>query len=431
MSKADKAETNGKEGYAMAGYPINVHSEIGALKRVLVLRPGKELVNHRAEDFETVWVHDCYYLDKAQEEHDEFTRLMSERGAEVLYLTDLAAEAIEAHPAARAEFIDQVIAESGVTMPLLLQAAREKLEAIDDAHQLVNDMMTGYYVRDLELPKGVKTLAMLEGEGMSPVSLVLKPLPAAYFTRDPMASIGNGVTLNRMYWPQRNREVVLYQMVFKYHPDYAGTPLLYDHDSPWHIEGGDVLNINSKTLAIGISERTEAAAIDQLAQNLFWGEGASEIEQIYAIKIPHGYAYMHLDTVFTQVDYDKFTVYPGIFDTLRVYRLTKGDAPGEVGLEQIEDTLDHILEMATGQDSVQLIECGGGDPIEASREQWNDGSNTLALAPGVTCVYERNVVTNDALYKAGIDLVVMPSEELSRGRGGPRCMSMPFWREEI
>ncbi|WP_418739620.1 arginine deiminase family protein, partial [Enorma sp.] len=341
------------------------------------------------------------------------------------------AQAIATSPEAKAEFIEQAIRESDVTSPYLLQALREKLESIEDAKQLVEKMMAGFYVRDLELPKGLKTLALLEGGETSPVSLVMKPLPAAYFTRDPMASVGHGVLTNRMYWPQRNREVILYQMIFKHHPDYAGTPMLYDHDSPWHVEGGDVLNINAKTLAIGISERTEAAAIDQLAQNLFWGDSSSEIEQIFAIKIPHGYAYMHLDTVFTQVDYDKFTVYPGIFDTLRVYRLTKGDAQGEVGVEEIEDTLEHILERATGQDSVQLIECGGGDPIEASREQWNDGSNTLALAPGVACVYERNVVTNDALYKAGVELVVVPSEELSRGRGGPRCMSMPFCREEI
>ena len=140
---------------------------------------------------------------------------------------------------------------------------------------------------------------------------------------------------------------------------------------------------------------------------------------------------MHLDTVCTQVDYDKFTVYPGIYQTLRVYRLTRGAAPGEIAIEEIDDTLQHILEKATGVDHIQLIECGGGDPIEASREQWNDGSNTLAVAPGKVCVYERNVVTNDALYKAGVEVLAAPSEELSRGRGGPRCMTMPFWREDI
>lgn len=415
----------------MSEYPITVHSEIGALKKVLLHRPGKELVNNKAEDFEKVWIHDCFYLDYAQKEHDAFAELLRGRGAEVVYLVDLASEALHTSPEARAWFIDQLLRESGVSSPYLLQAAREKLEAASTERALIEEAMAGYYLRDLELPKGAKTLAMLEGVETTPTSLVLKPLPAAYFTRDPMASVGHGVLTNRMYWQQRNREVILYQAIFKYHPEYAGTPLLYDHDSPWHIEGGDVLNINAKTLAVGISERTEAAAIDQLAQNLFWGDTKSEIEQIFAIKIPYGYAYMHLDTVCTQVDYDKFTVYPGIFETLRVYRLTKGDNPGEVGVEEREDTLEHILEMATGQDSIQLIECGGGDPIEASREQWNDGSNTLAIAPGVVCVYERNVVTNDALYKAGVELVVMPSEELSRGRGGPRCMSMPFAREEI
>lgn len=415
----------------MSEYPITVHSEIGALKKVLLHRPGKELVNNKAEDFEKVWIHDCFYLDYAQKEHDAFADLLRGRGAEVVYLVDLASEALHTSPEARAWFIDQLLRESGVSSPYLLQAAREKLEAASTERALIEEAMAGYYLRDLELPKGAKTLAMLEGVETTPTSLVLKPLPAAYFTRDPMASVGHGVLTNRMYWQQRNREVILYQAIFKYHPEYAGTPLLYDHDSPWHIEGGDVLNINAKTLAVGISERTEAAAIDQLAQNLFWGDTKSEIEQIFAIKIPYGYAYMHLDTVCTQVDYDKFTVYPGIFETLRVYRLTKGDNPGEVGVEEREDTLEHILEMATGQDSIQLIECGGGDPIEASREQWNDGSNTLAIAPGVVCVYERNVVTNDALYKAGVELVVMPSEELSRGRGGPRCMSMPFAREEI
>lgn len=415
----------------MPSHPISVHSEIGPLKKVLLHRPGKELVNNKAEDFERVFIHDCFYLDYAQKEHDAFADLLRGRGAEVVYLVDLAAEALDAAPEARGAFIDELLSESGVASPYLLAAIREKLESTKDNRELVETAMAGLYPRDIELPKGVRTLAMLEGADISPANLVFNPVPAAYFTRDPMASVGHGILTNRMYWPQRNREVIYYKTIFTYHPDYKGTPFLYDHDSPWHIEGGDVLNINARTLAVGISERTEPAAIDALAQNIFWGDASSEIEQIFAINIPHGYAYMHLDTVCTQVDHDKFTVYPGIFETLRVYRLTKGDVPGEVGIEQMSDTLEHILEKATGQDSIQLIECGGGDPIEASREQWNDGSNTLALAPGVACVYERNVVTNDALYKAGIDLVVMPSEELSRGRGGPRCMSMPFVRERI
>ena len=192
-----------------------------------------------------------------------------------------------------------------------------------------------------------------------------------------------------------------------------------------------MLNINETTLAVGISERTEAAAIDALAQNLFWGEEPSAIETVYAIKIPFGYETMHLDTVCTQIDYDKFTVYPGMYDELHAYRLRKGDNAGEVAVDELDGSLKDLLQMATGDDDIMLIECGGGDPVEASREQWNDGSNTLAIAPGKVCVYERNVVTNDELYKAGIELCVVPSEELSRGRGGPRCMSMPFARADI
>ena len=410
---------------------LNVHSEIGKLKKVVLHRPGRDLVNVKAEEFEDVWIHDCFYLDVAQKEHDAFADLLRSEGVEVLYMEKLVAEALDACPSARAEFTDTFMAESGIVNPMLEQAVREKLDAISDSYQFVLEAMGGYRYRDLELPRVSTTLSMMDNEDAKPDDLVLKPLPSSYFSRDPLASVGKGVLLHHMYWKQRDREVPFYEAIFKYHPDYAGTPIWYDHKNPWHIEGGDVLNINAHTLAIGISQRTEAAAIEELAKNLFWGSGSSEIDTVYAIKIPNGYAYMHLDTVCTMVDFDKFTVYPGIFETLRVYRLTRGDSEGMVAVQEIDDTLEHILEMATGVEKVRLIECGAGDMVEASREQWNDGSNTLAVAPGKVCVYERNVVTNDELYKNGLELLVVPSEELSRGRGGPRCMSMPFWREDI
>ncbi len=410
---------------------LNVHSEIGKLKKVVLHRPGRDLVNVKAEEFEDVWIHDCFYLDVAQKEHDAFADLLRSEGVEVLYMEKLVAEALDACPSARAEFTDTFMAESGIVNPMLEQAVREKLDAISDSYQFVLEAMGGYRYRDLGLPRVSTTFSMMDNEDAKPDDLVLKPLPSSYFSRDPLASVGKGVLLHHMYWKQRDREVPFYEAIFKYHPDYAGTPIWYDHKNPWHIEGGDVLNINAHTLAIGISQRTEAAAIEELAKNLFWGSGSSEIDTVYAIKIPNGYAYMHLDTVCTMVDFDKFTVYPGIFETLRVYRLTRGDSEGMVAVQEIDDTLEHILEMATGVEKVQLIECGAGDMVEASREQWNDGSNTLAVAPGKVCVYERNVVTNDELYKNGLELLVVPSEELSRGRGGPRCMSMPFWREDI
>ena len=167
-----------------------------------------------------------------------------------------------------------------------------------------------------------------------------------------------------------------------------------------------------------------------MAQNIFWNSD-SKVDRILAFDIPNNRAMMHLDTVFTQIDVDKFTIHPAIMGTLKVYELTPGTTPGDVKIKEISDTLEHILEDATGVDQIKLIPCGGGDPIAAAREQWNDGSNTLAVAPGKICVYARNTVTNDVLYKEGLDLLVVPSAELSRGRGGPRCMSMPFWREDL
>jgi arginine deiminase len=197
------------------------------------------------------------------------------------------------------------------------------------------------------------------------------------------------------------------------------------------MEGGDVLILDAHTLAIGISQRTEAAAIDELAQSLFWDRPESEVDTIYAFNIPATRAFMHLDTVFTQIDYDKFTIHPHILGTLQVYRISRGARRGEVEIAELIDTLDHVLAEALGLDAVRLIPCGGGDPTAAAREQWNDASNTLCIAPGKICVYQRNNVTNELLYREGLELVVLPSAELSRGRGGPRCMSMPFEREDI
>ena len=192
------------------------------------------------------------------------------------------------------------------------------------------------------------------------------------------------------------------------------------------IEGGDILNINDKVLAIGISQRTEPDAIDAIAKNIF-NDPTSPIETILAFNIPNSRAFMHLDTVFTQIDVDKFTIHPGIMGPLTVFEIT---AAGEgIKVKEVNGTLESILETYVGH-PVELIPCGGGDRIAAEREQWNDGSNTLCIAPGKIVVYERNDVTNKVLRDKGLDLIIVPSAELSRGRGGPRCMSMPLIRAE-
>jgi arginine deiminase len=230
-----------------------------------------------------------------------------------------------------------------------------------------------------------------------------------------------------MHFPTRTRETIYADYIFRYHPDFAGyVKRYYDRDYHATIEGGDVFNLTETVLAIGISERTSPDAIEAAARNLF-NDPDCLIRTVLAFKIPESRAFMHLDTVFTQVDTAKYVVHPGILAPLTVFEIT----PAESGIhfKEIKGTLQEILQEYTKQDHAELIPCGGEDVIASRREQWNDGSNTLAIAPGKVIVYDRNEVTNEILRREGIEVLEMPSSELSRGRGGPRCMSMPLVRE--
>ena len=409
---------------------LHVPSEIGALKKVCLHRPGEELLNLPPFELERLLFDDVPFLEVAQEEHDTFAQILRDQGVEVLYLEKLVAEVFDTVPEAREEFLDQYIAEAGIKGQEMPKVVREKLNSITDNLEFVQKTMAGLTKAEIDMPLHASTTLDSLVNTDSESDLIIDPMPNLYFTRDPFAVVGNGVCLNRMYSVTRNRETLYGKYIFKYHPDYKDVSLYFRRDAAFHTEGGDVLNINEHTLAVGISQRPQAAAIDVMAQNIFWNSD-SKVDRILAFDIPNNRAMMHLDTVFTQIDVDKFTIHPAIMGTLKVYELTPGTTPGDVKIKEISDTLEHILEDATGVDQIKLIPCGGGDPIAAAREQWNDGSNTLAVAPGKICVYARNTVTNDVLYKEGLDLLVVPSAELSRGRGGPRCMSMPFWREDL
>ena len=412
---------------------LYVHSEIGPLKQVLLHRPGEELLNLPPDELGRLLFDDVPFLEVAQQEHDKFAEILRGEGAEVLYLEKLVAEALDA-AGSREEFTNQWLDESGLRGTTARAAVKEFMDSITDPQAFVEKPIDGIRKNELELPTNSSSLLddMVGHDVDGESDLLIDPMPNTYFTRDPFAIVGKGVNLNRMYSVTRNRETLYGKYLFRDHPGFNDAPLWYRRDSAYHTEGGDVLNINAHTLAIGISQRTQAAAIDALAQNMFWEKGdVCEIDTIYAFDIPSTRAFMHLDTVFTQIDVDKFTIHPGIMGTLRVFKLTKGASQGEVKIEEMNDTLEHVLSKALGLDAVKLIPCGGGDPVAAAREQWNDGSNTLCVAPGKICVYQRNSVTNDVLYKEGLDLLVCPSAELSRGRGGPRCMSMPFVREDI
>ncbi len=405
---------------------IHVTSEIKPLKKVLLHRPGNELLNLTPDTLEELLFDDIPFLKIAQQEHDAFAKILRDNGVEVVYLENLVAEVFDLYPEVREQFLRQFLKEANITgdkyTKLIIEYLNEKYPS---NLELVLKTMEG--MRLSELPKEEATTLIDRVENYDEVML-LDPLPNLYFQRDPFASVGNGVLLHKMYSKTRSRETIYDEYVFKYHPDFKDVPLYYSRNDVDHIEGGDVLNLNESTLAIGISQRTNPDAIERTAKRIFADEN-SLIRTIYAFHIPKSRAFMHLDTVFTQIDYDKFTYHPAILGTLQVFKLTPGK-DGQVEIEEINDTLQHVLEKALNLDHVELIPCGGGDMIAAAREQWNDGSNTLCIAPGVIVVYERNDVTNEVLRQHGLKVLEMPSCELSRGRGGPRCMSMPLIRED-
>ena len=402
---------------------VNVKSEIKPLKKVLLHRPGKELLNLTPNTLEELLFDDIPFLKVAQAEHDAFAQALRDNGVEVVYLENLMAEVLDANPALREQFLKQFIEEAGIRteryQKILFDYLNDNYKTNID---LVLKCMEGVNLTELHTDKS-NSLVDLVSEASK---MVVAPMPNLYFTRDPFAMIGNGVSINRMYSVTRNRETIYGEYIFTHHPDFKDVPQYYSRYSAFHIEGGDILNINEHTLAIGISQRTEPDAIDEIAHNIFKDE-TSPVDTILAFNIPNNRAMMHLDTVFTQIDVDKFTIHPGIMGPLTVFEITpEGEG---IKVKETSGTLEEVLAKYVGM-PVTLIPCAGGDRIAAEREQWNDGSNTLCIAPGRVVVYERNDVTNAVLRKNNIDAIEIPSAELSRGRGGPRCMSMPIWRED-
>ena len=403
--------------------PICVRSETGTLEQVLLHRPGAELEQLVPGELERLLFDDIPYLQAAQQEHDAFAEMLRHNGTQVLYLEELMTQTLAADPQVRRRFVRQFIEEGGRIARHFQPALYEYLTALAD-DELVRRTMTGVSMEEF-LPEGQQGALVSLTRGSH--RFVLDPIPNLYFTRDPFACIGEGVSLNAMYSPTRRRETIYGQYILKYHPDFAGqVPFYYRREDPFSIEGGDILNLSPRLLAVGISQRTTPEAIEILARNIFRDETA-EIRTILALDIPNLRAFMHLDTVLTQVDRDTFTVHPEILGSLRVYRMTSG---GRDSLQVTErtGTLEEILAGEMGLPRVKLIRCGGGDRVASEREQWNDGSNTLCIAPGKVVVYDRNYVTNAILRDNGIQVLEMPSSELSRGRGGPRCMSMPLRR---
>ena len=405
---------------------ICVKSEIRPLQKVLLHRPGRELLNLTPDRLPELLFDDIPYLKVAQQEHDAFAQILRDSGVEVVYLEDLMTEVLQLHPELTEAFLTQWLTEGNVITKRWQKKLIDYLRTNYEGKALVEKTMEGVSLR--ELPH--LSAYSLQDMTAQPDDLVVRPMPNLYFQRDPFASVGTGIFLNRMRFPNRRRETIYADYIFKYHPDFAGLVKRY-YERSYHgsIEGGDVLNLTEETLAIGLSERTSPDGIEAAARNLFQDPEA-KIRTVLAFDIPRCRAFMHLDTVFTQIDVDRYTVHPAILGPLSVYEITPGNVHDGLRIRRIDDELANILAFHTGVERVKLIPCGGGDPIYAAREQWNDGSNTLCISPGKIVVYERNDVTNAVLREEGLEVLEMPSAELSRGRGGPRCMSMPLIRAE-
>lgn len=406
---------------------IHVTSEIKTLKEVLLHRPGDELLHLTPDTLGELLFDDIPDLKLAQEEHDRFAKILTDNGVKVVYLEDLMAETLTAHPELREQFIDQIIEEGGVKKESYKKALKTYFSNIKCNKELVLKTMAGVTISEL----GDICSDSLSDRIASDSYLAINPMPNLFFTRDPFASVGNGAVINRMYSVTRNRETIYASYIFRFHPEYAGNvPDLYGRHNKYHIEGGDVLNVNEKLLFIGISQRTEAEAIEALANKMFYENEGNKIERIVAFNIPVSRAFMHLDTVFTQIDHDAFTIHPGIMGTLQVFEITADRANHGVKIEEHVGELDKILAKFMGLEKVRLFPCGAGDPMAAEREQWNDGSNTLTIAPGKIVVYKRNYVTNQYLKDNGFEVLELDASNLCVGRGGPRCMSMPLVRED-
>ena len=404
---------------------IHVYSEIKPLKRVLLHRPGDEFLNLTPNTLERLLFDDIPYLKKAQEEHDVFAGALRAEGVEVVYLVDLAAEALDTHPKVREKFLKQFIKEGGVTSPIVFDLVFNYLNQFKDNRELIKKCINGIDSEDLEGYRPSSGFFATRDIG----KMILDPLPNLYAPRDPFASIGDGVSIHRMYSVTRQRETIFAEYIFKYHPEYKDTPKYYDRYNAYHIEGGDIQVLNDEVIAIGISERTEPDAINLLAKNIFSTEG-NKFKYVLAFDIPDERSFMHLDTVMTRLDVDKFAVHSQVMHVTKVFEISKGKNEEELNIVELNMPLDKLLEKYLHIDKVTLIKCGGGKRIPAEREQWSDGANLLTVRPGVAIAYDRNHVSNEVFRQAGIKIIEIPSSELSRGRGGPHCMSMALERED-
>jgi arginine deiminase len=396
-------------------------SEVGRLRTVMLHRPGHELKRLTPRNNDKLLFDGIPWVHRAQEEHDAFAEALRSRDVEVLYLTDLLTEALQ-QDQARNHAITTALGGLHLGDTMRSYLAR----VLQDAPP---EELTGYLtagIRNDEVRGGFGLVTSL----LAHDDFLVDPLPNLLFTRDSSVWIRDRVAITSLAMPARSRETQLTELIYTAHPRFQGTRKIHGWHHE-HVEGGDVLLLAPGVIAVGVGERTTPAGVERLARQVFH---AGLADTVLAVPIAQERATMHLDTVCTMVDVDKIVMYPNVADSLRAHAVTvaeRGVGAHELVLD-VADAEPFLVAAAKAMEIDTLHQIDTGlDPVTAEREQWDDGNNTLAIAPRVAVAYERNDETNDRLEDAGIEVVKIAGSELGSGRGGPRCMSCPITRAPL